>query len=109
MARLTVRTIEKLQSRNIKAVDKQPVEGDISHKRTFVSAERHTKITVDKLAERFCIGPLKAKETLNVTTQRGLKSAILPLSRKYRTDRMFGVKRLNGKFATDSLYLKKRL
>ena len=37
-----------------------------------------------------------------------MRSAILPLSRRYRADRMFGIKRLYGKFATDTVYGKVR-
>ena len=73
-------------------------------RRTFVSDERHSKISAELIAERFGIGPLRAQKTLRVTTQRGVRSAILPISRRYRADRVFGVKRLNGKFATDTAY-----
>jgi hypothetical protein len=76
---------------------------DVPARRTFVSHERHSKITANHLAERFGIGPERAKATLRATTQRGLRSAILPIGRRYRADRMFGVKRLKGTFATDTL------
>jgi hypothetical protein len=35
-----------------------------------------------------------------------MRSAILPISRRYRADKRFMVKRLQGKFATDTLYPK---
>lgn len=92
MARLTTRTIEELRTRKLAPVNVTSVIDNVSKKRTFVSTEQHTKITVDKLVERFCIGPLKAEETLKVTTQRGLRSAILPILRRYWADRMFGIK-----------------
>jgi hypothetical protein len=38
------------------------------------------------------------------TTQHGVRSALLSISRRYRSDRMYSVKRLNGKFATDTFY-----
>eukprot|EP00978_Attheya_sp_CCMP212_P042102 scaffold251199_cov53-Attheya_sp.AAC.1 len=80
---------------------------DVPARRTFVSTERHTKITADSLAERFCIGPERAKQTIRVTTQRGTRSAmILPITQRYRADRRFEVKRLNTKFATDTAYAK---
>ena len=41
---------------------------------------------------------------MRATSQRGTRSAILPISRRYRSDRRFEVKRLNGKFATDTLW-----
>ena len=77
---------------------------DIPARRTFVSGERHAVITADALAERWCIGPKRAHATLQVTTQRGVRSAILPLSRRYKADRMYNMRRLQGKFATDTFY-----
>ena len=77
---------------------------DVPERRTFVSTERHTKVTEDTLAERFGIGIQRARATLRVTTQRGMRSAILPIARRYKADRFFQTKRLNGKFATDTLY-----
>ena len=41
---------------------------------------------------------------LRETRQRGTRSAILPIGRRYRADRMYDVKRLNGQFSTDTLY-----
>ena len=84
-------------------------DGQVTHenlpaRRTFISQERHERATADTLAERFCIGYEQAKATLAATQQRGVRSAILPLSRRYRADRMYSVKRLNGKFATDTLW-----
>ena len=50
------------------------------------------------------IGMNRTKATIECTTQRGSRSAILPLSRRYRADRMYSMKRLNSKFATDTFY-----
>jgi len=83
-------------------------QADAPARRTFVSDERHTKVSAELIAERFGIGPIRAQRTLRVTTQRGIRSAILPISRRYRADRIFGIKRLNGKFATDTAYGKLR-
>ena len=81
---------------------------DTPSRRTFVSDERHLKVTAELIAERFGISPTRAQRTLRVTTERGVRSAILPISRRYRADRVFSVKRLNGKFATDTAYGKVR-
>ncbi|KAI2502013.1 Reverse transcriptase (RNA-dependent DNA polymerase) [Fragilaria crotonensis] len=81
---------------------------DAPGRRTFVSEERHVKVTAHSLAEKFGISIPRAQRTLKVTTQRGVRSAILPISRRYRADRVFSVKRLNGKFATDTAYGKVR-
>ena len=42
------------------------------------------------------------------TTQRGTRSAILPIARRYRADRMYNLPRLNANFATDTLYADKK-
>lgn len=73
-------------------------------RRTFVRDERHMKVTAEMLAEKFGISIPRAQRTLRVTTQRGVRSAILPISRRYGADRMFAIRRLNGKFATDTAY-----
>jgi hypothetical protein len=77
---------------------------DAPGRRTFISDERHCKVNAQVLAERFGISIPRAQRTLRVTTQRGVRSAILPISRRYRADRIFSVRRLNGKFATDTAY-----
>ena len=77
---------------------------DVPARRTMVSTERHTKLKASEIAELWGIGPRRAEDTIKATTQRGTRSAIMPISRRYRADRMFQVKRLNGKFATDTLF-----
>lgn len=42
--------------------------------------------------------------SLRVTMQHGMRSAILPIARRYPAGRMFVTKRLQGKFATDTAY-----
>jgi hypothetical protein len=53
---------------------------DIPSRRTFVSTERHAKVSAELLADRFGIGPKRAQRTLHVTTQQGVRSAILSQS-----------------------------
>ena len=71
---------------------------------TFISRKRHGDLTAESLSELWSIGPKQAKATLRATLQSGIRSAILPLSRQYRSDRMYNVKRLQGRFATDTFY-----
>jgi hypothetical protein len=77
---------------------------DAPARQTFVSTERHSKITSGHIAKRFGIGPERAKATLCATTQRGMRSAILPIGRRYSGNRMSDAKQLQGKFATDTLW-----
>ena len=80
------------------ATTEVPIRGSL------ISSERHLQTTAETLAELWGIGLNKAKASLNATTQMATRSAILPISRRYRAEKMYGVKRLNGKFATDTLW-----
>lgn len=77
---------------------------DVPVRNTFISMDRHTTKSSQSLASLWGIGPLRAKATLRATTQHGSRSAILPLSRRYKADRRFNLKRLHGRFSTDTLY-----
>ena len=63
-------------------------------------------MSAEVLDNRFGISLDRARQTLKATTQRGTRSALLPISRRYRADRQFGVRRLNGKFSTDTIWAK---
>ena len=55
------------------------------------------------MSERWFISISQAAKTLKSTTQNLLRSAVLPLSRRYRADRMFRRKTLDGQWSTDTL------
>ena len=63
---------------------------------TYSSTDRHSKISAEVLADRFGIGIDRANTTLKATLQRGTRSAILPIIRRYRSDIQYGFKRLKG-------------
>ena len=70
----------------------------------LASKKRHSAITPEEVSRKFNIGIEKAKETLRVTTQRGIRHAVHPLHRRYRVDHMqLNRKRLNAQFYTDHL------
>ena len=77
-------------------------DADVPKRRTLISSERHLGISPENIAELWGIGYNRAKITIEATTQRGTRSALLPLSRRYRADRIYKMKRLDGKFATDT-------
>jgi hypothetical protein len=77
---------------------------DTPARTTFVSTESHSTIMADHVDEYFGIATERTKVTLRATTQRGMRSAILPIGRCYRANMMFNVKHLKGKFATDTLW-----
>ncbi len=49
---------------------------DVPATRTFVSSDRHAQVNFETLSERWNIGLTQAKHTLQVTTQKGIRSAI---------------------------------
>ena len=98
--------LKELMIRRLAETQKKydPRLDDIPTKQTYTSTERHKKASAELLAERFAIGLQRARNTLRVTFQRAIRSAILPISRRYRADRQFNTKQLQGKFATDTLW-----
>lgn len=97
-------TLVQLRERMLSSMNTAMQPNDVPLQRTFVSTQRHSKATAETLCKRFLISPNKARATLQATTQKGLRSAILPIGRRYRADRMFDVRRLHGKFYTDTLW-----
>ena len=77
---------------------------DLPTRQTYTSKDRHSKISAEVLSHRFGISLDRARATLDATYQRGTRSAILPLSRRYRADRQYLGKRLDASFSTDTLY-----
>ena len=56
---------------------------------TFQSSNRYSDVSAQDISERWGISLPQAEKTLKATTQFFLRSATLPLSRRYRADRMF--------------------
>ena len=81
-----------------------PDISDIPASRTFMSNSRHLKAPAEIIADLWCIGIKKAKENLEETTQRDIRSDILPLSRRYRADRVYSLKIINARFATYNFF-----
>lgn len=71
----------------------------------FVTEDRRADVTPQALADRWLIGLEQAKATLKSTTQRFLRSALLPASRRYRADRMYLRPRLQGEWYTDTVFM----
>ena len=95
--------ISRLTERLLAEVKVQDVLQDVPERRTFVSKERHPQVSPEELSDRWCIGLQQAKNTIKITTQKGVRSAILPLSRRYRADRVFERPLLRGDFYTDTM------
>ena len=70
-----------------------------------VTETRHTTVTAEQLARKWGIGIEAAKATLKATTQYGVRHAIHPLSRRYRTDIMLShLRRLATTVFTDTMF-----
>ena len=76
---------------------------DVPSAQTFQSKERHSTVTPSDFSERSYIGLGQATQTLKVTTQRLMCSAILLLARRYRADRMFIRPCIRGTIYTDTM------
>ena len=79
------------------------VVSDVPTPTTFISTDWRSVVTPESLAERWLIGLETAKQTLEKTTQRLVRSALLPLSRRYKADRIFQLPRLQGTWFTDTI------
>ena len=71
--------------------------------------ERHSRVTAEEIARKFYCGLQTAQNTLKATTQRGIRHAVHPLSRRYRTDIMQSrLKRLKGNWYADTMFSNSR-
>ena len=59
-------------------------DNDVPSWKTFVSKDRHLVISALSISERWFIGIVTATQTNKVTTQKGVRSMIIPVSRRYR-------------------------
>ena len=67
--------------------------------------QRHTRVTAEEIARKFHCGLQTAQNTLKATTQMGIRHAIHPLSRRYRTDIMQSrLRRLAGTWFADTMF-----
>ena len=74
-----------------------------------ITDKKHHGISLELLAQKWGIGVDKANNTLKSTTQDSIRSAILPLTRRYRTDFMSQrIRRLNTTWYTDTLFSKQK-
>jgi hypothetical protein len=100
---MSKRFISSAKTRNVARQVSQVEKQDVSQPYTFQSKGRHSSVTPEDLSERWQIGLAQATETLKRTTQRLKRSAVMPLARRYRADKMYGKKRLRGMWASDTM------
>eukprot|EP01082_Thalassiosira_pseudonana_P014053 g12645.t1 g12645 contig6:2342448-2343665(-) len=73
----------------------------------MASEKRHSEITPERVSRLFGIGLNKAHQLLRVTTQRGVRMAVNPITRRYRVDHLdLNLNRLKGVWEVDWLVSK---
>ena len=72
-----------------------------------ISNKRHHGTDANLLSRKWGIGIKKAKDTIARTSQMNIRSALLPLTRRYRTDLLSQrLRRLSARFYTDTAFSK---
>ena len=97
------RKISSLKRLDLGKPSIDPGKSDVPITHTFQSYDRHSDVTAQDLSERWGISISTAANTSKKTTQNFLCSAVLPLSRIYRMDRVFTRKTLQGYWCTDTM------
>ena len=54
--------------------------------KVFVSNKWHSMALPQDISERWQVGLKQATQTIKVTTQHGVRSALLPMARRYKAD-----------------------
>ena len=55
---------------------------------SVITNDRHSKATPEELARKWSIGIHTTKDTVRVTTQRGIRTAVHPMTRRVRVDHL---------------------
>ena len=72
-----------------------------------VESSRHSAVTAESISRKWKIGLESARATLRVTTQQGIRTAISPITRRYRVDNLaLHRNRLQTRIYTDTLFSK---
>jgi len=111
---LTERLIANVNVQRVSKVEQEPTRvvlaDDHFQKRWLkevVSNDRHTAISAENLAKKWNIGLGTASQTLRVTTQKGVRHAVHPLHKRYRSNHLnMHRRKLNARFYTDHLVSK---
>ena len=63
---------------------------------------RYSNISTEDHSDRWCVSIVQATKMINNTTHKFIRSVLLPLSSRYRTDRMFLNKTLIVEWSTET-------
>ena len=84
--------------------DPLQLKEDVPSSKTFHTSECKSTVSASDVSERWFICLKQATQTIKSTSQRLLRSAILPLAQRYRADRMYKCPRLRGVVYTDTMH-----
>jgi hypothetical protein len=74
---------------------------------SIITNDRHSAATPEDLAQLWNVSLQTAKDTVCVTTQKGIRTAIHPMTRRVRVDHLhFHQQQLQGTWYTDTLLSK---
>ena len=76
---------------------------DFSMPRMFLSENRHSSTITEDLSKIWDLSLSQDALSLKATTQKMNRSEIIPLARRYRSDRMFGVLKIHGTISTNTI------
>ena len=99
----STRIIQQIQVDWPEGEQNPTIRQDIPSASTFQSRERHSGITPADISERWYIRMSQANTPLNATTQRLVRSALLPLSCRYQVDCMYERPHICGTIYTDTI------
>ena len=85
------------------AIVKNSEETNVFTPTNFQSSQLHLTVDAYSLSDQWVISVAQAALTLKSTTQKYVRSALLPLARGYRVYRMFGHKMFNTHVYTDTM------
>ena len=76
---------------------------DVSIPQPFLSKNRHSSTIAEDRIKKWGLSISQAAITHKATTQKLNRYAIIPLARRYRSDLMFGVRRIHRKLSTNTM------
>ena len=93
--------VNLIPSRNVSG--KKSTVQDVPQAKTFQSKGRHSTVSPEELSEWWQIGLKQARETIAKKTQIFTCSDVMPLVRRYKSDRVFQTKSLTVMWAIDTM------
>ena len=87
MLKYSVRLIHAV---NVATTYREDVDAETEWRKaaSVITKNRHSKVGPEELARKWNVGLQTAKDTLEVTTQHGVRTSVHPMSRRLRVDHL---------------------